>query len=157
MTTTRIIKKYSNRRLYDTAISQYITLEEVKELVVKKIKFRIIDNKTEEDMTNYVLLQIITEGENGSKPIFTTEILQNIIRFYNNPMQQAASDFIDKSFAMFNGVQTPDFLQKNPVIDAMKDFAKRNMAMWDTVTPKEKTSTESTPKPRKPRKKPSQI
>lgn len=135
----RIIKKYPNRRLYDTEISQYITLEEVKQLILKNIKFKVIDAKTEEDMTNYVLLQIINEEEGKHTPIFTTEILLNIIRFYGNPMQKNMSEFIEKSLSFFTEHQT-DFQNywqnilgnENP-LNKMAELTKRNMEVWQNA------------------------
>lgn len=122
----RIIKKYPNRRLYDTHVSRYITLEEVKALVLDHAPFKIVDAETDEDMTDYVLLQIITENESGKTPIFTTEILQNIIRFYGNPMQKMMSQFLEKSFGAFQ-----DAAKKNP-LDTLTDLAKKNMALWQS-------------------------
>jgi len=77
----RIIKKYPNRRLYDTTTSTYITLEDVKQRVISHVPIKVIDAKTEEDITNSALLQIIMELEVKGVPFLTTEILQNIIRF----------------------------------------------------------------------------
>jgi len=122
----RIIKKYPNRRLYDTHVSRYITLEEVKVLVLDHIPFKIVDAETEEDMTDYVLLQIISENESGKMPIFTTEMLQNIIRFYGNPMQKTLSEFLEKSFSAFQ-----DAVKKSPM-DTLTALAKKNMALWQS-------------------------
>jgi polyhydroxyalkanoate synthesis repressor PhaR len=93
----RIIKKYPNRRLYDTELSLYITFEEIKEMVVKNIPFKIIDSKTQEDLTNNTLLQIVMELEQKGAPIFTTVILEQIIRFYGNNYQAMFSQFLEKS------------------------------------------------------------
>lgn len=132
----RIIKKYPNRRLYDTETSQYITLDAVKDLVLKNIKFKVVDVTTEEDMTNYVLLQIINENESGHSPIFTAEFLQNIIRFYGNPLQNMMSQFLEKSFSSFaeRKANVGDYFQnimgKDNPFNKMADLAKQNMAMW---------------------------
>ena len=135
METPRIIKKYSNRRLYDTTISKSITLEEIKDLVLKNIKFRVIDNTTDEDMTNYVLLQIITESESGHSPIFTTEILENFIRIYDNPMQKAISQFLEKSFSFVAEHQTDfqSYFQQNQPFDVIADLTKWNLALWQSL------------------------
>ena len=77
----RVIKKYPNRRLYDTDTSAYITLAEVKRLVMKSEPFRVLDVKTSDDLTRSILLQIILEEESGGAPMFTEAILANIIRF----------------------------------------------------------------------------
>ena len=100
MESARIIKKYPNRRLYDTAISRYITLEEIQTLVLKSVPFKVIDARTKADMTHYVLLQIITERENGHSPIFSTDTLQNIIRFYGHPLQHEVTDLFEKNLAV---------------------------------------------------------
>lgn len=135
MNEIRIIKKYSNRRLYDATTSKSITVEEVKALVLQHVPFKIIDNKTEEDMTNYVLLQIITEGESGRSPIFTTAMLENLIRVYNNPMQKIFSQFLEKSFLMFaeQQNQSPFFTSKNQGLDTIVDFTKRNLELWQSI------------------------
>lgn len=127
----RIIKKYPNRRLYDTTISSYITLDEIKELVLKHIKFKIIDKNTDEDMTDYVLLQIITEKESMGSPIFTTEILQNIIRFYGNPLQKWMSQFLENSFSTLFEQQAhfQKNFKENP-FNVMTELVQKNMAIW---------------------------
>lgn len=135
MSKIRIIKKYSNRRLYDTTTSKSITSEEVKALVLQHIPFKIIDNKTEEDMTNYVLLQIMMEGESSQSPIFTTAILENLIRVYNNPMQKIFSQFLEKSLLQLAEQQKYfSFLSsKNRGIDIMSDLTKRNLELWQSI------------------------
>lgn len=164
----RIIKKYPNRRLYDTAVSRYITLDEIKELVLKHVNFKIIDARSEEDMTDYVLLQIITEHESGQTPIFTTEILQNIIRFYGNPLQQMFSQVLEKSFSSVidKDVDYKGYFQNmmgadNPFKN-MAEMTKQNMALWQETYSKifnnqshseEKTSDKSKTKKKKPQPK----
>lgn len=125
----RIIKKYPNRRLYDTAISSYITLDDIKELVLARVNFKVIDIKTNEDVTNHVLLQIISENEGGRKPIFTTEILQNLIRFYGNPMQKSMSEFLEQGLAFFMQQQT-DF-QQNIQKYMHKTFSP--LSLWESA------------------------
>jgi len=94
----RIIKKYPNRRLYDTELSSYIKLNDIRKLVLKNIEFEILDSKTNEDVTNYILLQIINEQESSQVPIFTKEILLNVIKLYENPMQKVAKQFLGDFF-----------------------------------------------------------
>lgn len=95
MSTVRIIKKYPNRRLYDTTISSYITLDEIKELVLNHEAFQVIDTRTEQDITHATLLQIISEQEEKSPTsLFTTELLQDLIRSYGNSMQDLFSEFL---------------------------------------------------------------
>ena len=87
MAQVRVIKKYPNRRLYDTEISSYITLEEVRQLVIDGEDFEVRDAKSGEDLTRSVLLQIIAEHEQTGQPMFTTQLLSQIIRFYGDSMQ----------------------------------------------------------------------
>jgi polyhydroxyalkanoate synthesis repressor PhaR len=102
----RIIKKYPNRRLYDTQESCYITLSDIKELVSNYIEFTVIDSQAGNDITNTILLQIINELEHSSTPIFTTEVLKNIIRFYDSAMQGIMSQYLEKSMALFTAQNT---------------------------------------------------
>jgi polyhydroxyalkanoate synthesis repressor PhaR len=83
MSDVRIIKKYPNRRLYDTEISRYITLEEVRQLVLQNVRFKVEDKRSHEDITRSILLQVIAEQEEGGDPIFTSDLLTFIIRFYS--------------------------------------------------------------------------
>src|SRR3546814_2325852 len=80
MADVRIIKKYPNRRLYDTHISRYITLEEIRQLVRQDVKFRVEDKRTHDDITRSILLQVISDQEEGGDPIFTNDLLEFIIR-----------------------------------------------------------------------------
>ncbi|HRE30521.1 MAG TPA: polyhydroxyalkanoate synthesis regulator DNA-binding domain-containing protein, partial [Candidatus Berkiella sp.] len=82
MSEPRVIKKYPNRRLYDTTISSYITLEDVKRLVVEQVAIKVVDARSQEDITHSTLLQIIIDQEENGPPLFTTPILQQMIRFY---------------------------------------------------------------------------
>lgn len=93
---TRIIKKYPNRRLYDTVTSTYITLVDVKELVMKGVNFQILDAKTADDLTRSILLQIILEEETAGVPLFTEAALANIIRFYGQAMQGFMGSYLEK-------------------------------------------------------------
>ncbi len=93
----RVIKKYPNRRLYDTDTSSYITLSEVKQLVMDSEPFVVRDAKTGDDLTRSILLQIILEEEANGSPMFTPEVLANVIRFYGNTMQGFMGGFLEKS------------------------------------------------------------
>lgn len=104
-TTKRVIKKYPNRRLYDTATSSYITLADVKNLVLESENFHVLDAKTSEDITRSILLQIILEEESGGVPMFTSEMLAQTIRFYGNAMQGMMGAYLEKSIGSFIEVQ----------------------------------------------------
>ena len=93
----RVIKKYPNRRLYDTVTSAYITLADVKQLVVKSEEFRVVDAKTNEDLTRAILLQIILEEEAGGSPLFSEAVLAQMIRVYGNAMQGMMGTVLEKN------------------------------------------------------------
>ena len=97
MKNMRIIKKYPNRRLYDTEDSKYITLEDISVLVTENKEFVVIDSKTESDLTRNILLQIIIEKEQSSIPIFSTKVLTQIIRSYKNQLQQHIGNKLEKT------------------------------------------------------------
>ncbi|HUL41502.1 MAG TPA: polyhydroxyalkanoate synthesis repressor PhaR [Burkholderiales bacterium] len=101
----RIIKKYPNRRLYDTTTSSYITLNDVKGLVLKHLEFRVVDAKTTEDLTRSILLQIILEEENAGVPMFSSDMLSQIIRFYGNAMQGMMGSYLEKNIQTFIEMQ----------------------------------------------------
>ena len=101
----RVIKKYPNRRLYDTDTSAYITLAEVKNLVMDSTDFVVRDAKTNEDLTRSILLQIILEEEAGGAPMFTEAVLGNIIRFYGNAMQGFMGSYLEKNVQSFMDLQ----------------------------------------------------
>ena len=101
----RVIKKYPNRRLYDTAHSSYITLTQVRELVMAHTPFVVRDAKTGEDLTRSILLQIILEEEAGGAPMFTQDMLANIIRFYGHAMQGFMGSYLEKNIQMFTDMQ----------------------------------------------------
>lgn len=107
----RLIKKYPNRRLYDTERSSYITFEDVRELVLRHIPVKVVDAKTQEDLTNNILLQIVMELEQKGAPVFTTAMLEQMIRFYGNDFQKIFGDFLEQSFSIFKDQPTANFLQ----------------------------------------------
>ena len=101
----RLIKKYPNRRLYDTHTSAYITLADIKQLVLDHEPFEVVDAKSAEDLTRSILLQIILEEESGGVPIFSSMALQQIIRFYGHSMQGVMGAFLDKNIQAFMEIQ----------------------------------------------------
>jgi len=101
----RVIKKYPNRRLYDTETSTYITLTDVQQLVMGSEPFVVRDAKTNEDLTRSILLQIILEEETAGAPMFTEAVLANIIRFYGNAMQSFMGDYLEKNVQTFMDLQ----------------------------------------------------
>ena len=102
----RVLKKYPNRRLYDTQASSYITLTDVKRMVMSGDDFEVRDAKTGEDLTRSILLQIILEEETGGVPIFTTPMLAQLIRFYGHAMQGMMGSFLEKNLQTFVELQS---------------------------------------------------
>jgi polyhydroxyalkanoate synthesis repressor PhaR len=100
-----LIKKYPNRRLYDTLTSTYITLSDVKELVLGNRTFTVIDAKTGEDLTRSILLQIIQEEEAKGMPMFTSTVLTHVIRYYGHAMQSAMGSYLEQNIQAFNEIQ----------------------------------------------------
>ena len=101
----RLIKKYPNRRLYDTQTSTYITLADVKQLVLDQEDFQVVDAKTQEDLTRSILLQIILEAEASGMPMFTSPMLSHMIRFYGNAMQGMMGTYLEKNIQAFIEIQ----------------------------------------------------
>ncbi|MGQ0618782.1 MAG: polyhydroxyalkanoate synthesis repressor PhaR [Panacagrimonas sp.] len=140
MSDVRVIKKYPNRRLYDTEISRYITLEEVRQLVLENVSFRVEDKRTHDDITRSILLQVISEQEEGGNPIFTTELLTFIIRFYGDPMQSSISRYLELSIQMFAKQQSAFTEQLKQKLDqaqqplhALMELAERQVPIWRLV------------------------
>ena len=136
-TENRVIKKYPNRRLYDTTESKYVTLNDLKELVVEQINFTVVDKKTGDDITRNVLLQIIIEQEeDNGDPLFSAEVLQKLIGIYGNPNQSTAGDFLSKSVQLFCEQQklfqnqVEEAFTTNPMSSMLTQMTKRNMEIW---------------------------
>ena len=103
--TPRIIKKYPNRRLYDTATSGYITLADVKQMVLENIEFQVVDAKSGEDLSRSILLQIILDEESGGVPMFSSEMLTQMIRFYGTAQQTMIGSYIEQNVKAFLSIQ----------------------------------------------------
>ena len=102
----RVIKKYPNRRLYDTATSTYITLVQIKQLVMASEPVVVRDAKTGEDLTRSILLQIILEEEAAGVPMFSEAVLSHLIRFYGNAMQGYMGSFLEGQLQLFTDWQS---------------------------------------------------
>ncbi|MBS0338059.1 MAG: polyhydroxyalkanoate synthesis repressor PhaR [Proteobacteria bacterium] len=123
----RLIKKYPNRRLYDTKTSSYITLVDVKQMVLKQEEFQAVDAKTGEDLTRQILLQIILEEESGGSPMFTSDALSQMIRTYGNAMQGMMGGYLEKNIHAFQEMQKSLQEQSNKLYG---DGAKVPTEMW---------------------------
>ncbi|MCB1866909.1 MAG: polyhydroxyalkanoate synthesis repressor PhaR [Chromatiales bacterium] len=134
MAEPHLIKKYPNRRLYDTMQSRYVTLHEVRDLVRSGVDIRVIDSETNEEITRAVLLQIILEQESGGEPLFTADALARMIRVYGDSVQQLFGGFFERSMELFSEQQSQvsRALSGTPM-GAMSDLAMRNMELWQDL------------------------
>lgn len=154
----RVIKKYPNRRLYDTTTSTYITLAEVKKLVLENESFVVRDAKSNEDLTRSILLQIILEEEAGGTPMFSEAALANIIRVYGNAMQGFMGNYLEKNVQAFTDMQarmaeqsqtlTPEMWAQfmnlqNPMMQGMMgNYVEQSKTMFDQMQEQMQKQTE---------------
>lgn len=136
MSSPRIIKKYPNRRLYDTVESRYITLAEIRQLVVDKAEFVVIDKKTNDDITRSILLQVITEQEHG-EPMMSQDFLSQVIRSYGSTMQSFVGNYLENSLRMFSTQQQQlrERMQTSGTdpFATVANMAKANMDFWQNM------------------------
>ena len=135
MTAIRVIKKYPNRRLYDTEISSYITIEDVRQLIVDGQDFEVRDAKTGEDLTRQVLLQIIAEHEGDGQPMLSTQLLSQIIRFYGDSLQGFMGSYLERSMQLFLQQQNQFRQQIGGMLGqspwaVMNQLAEKNLQVW---------------------------
>jgi len=135
MPSTRVIKKYPNRRLYDTEISSYITIEDVRQLIVDGETLEVRDAKTGEDLTRQVLLQIITEHEQEGQPMLSTQLLSQLIRFYGDSLQGFMGNYLERSMQLFLEQQQQFRQQMGGLLGQtpwtmLNQLTERNMALW---------------------------
>lgn len=133
----RLIRKYSNRRLYDTAASRHVTLDDLRQLIVAGERIKVVDDKSGEDLTRSVLLQIIAEQEQFGMPVLGSELLEMIIRFYGGPMQALLSRYLEQAFTsmlrqqeamqseMAKALQTP--------FAPLAELTRKNVEMWEQM------------------------
>ena len=134
----RIIKKYPNRRIYDMQESRYITLNDVKQMIINNIEFKVVDAHSKKDITRSILLQIIIDQESENDPLFSTESLERFIRYYGSSQNQHFSNFINQSLAFFQQQQEHfqshmnDMLDQTP-LTLWSNMGKQNMQMWQKM------------------------
>ena len=138
MTEPRIIKKYPNRRLYDTEVSSYVTLEDVRNLVLRKIPFQIRDARTNKDLTRSILLQIIMEQEADGEPMFSEQVLAKIIRFYGDSLQGMMASYLERSLNLFVDQQARvqdqmKTVMGNDPLSMMREITERNLSIWQEM------------------------
>jgi len=135
MAKERLIKKYANRRLYDASQSRHVTLDDIREFIIQGEKVSVVEDKTGEDITRLILLQVIAEQEQFGKPILSTPLLESIIRFYGNGMQDFMSRYLEKSVETFSRQQETlqtqiSKLMANAPMTTMGELAKQNLEYW---------------------------
>jgi polyhydroxyalkanoate synthesis repressor PhaR len=128
----KLIKKYPNRRLYDTDSSKYITLSDVKKMITEGTSIKVLDSASEEDITRTILLQIIMEAESAGEPIFNSAMLQQIIRFYGGSMQGMFAEYLENSMQLFAQQQSQlkEALSSDP-ISMMNKMTEQNIKLWN--------------------------
>ena len=140
MSKERLIKKYANRRLYDASISKHVTLDDIRDLIVRGEKIRVVEDKSGEDITRLILLQVIAEQEQFGKPILTTQLLESIIRYYGGPMQDFMARYLEQSVGAFMRQQESVQQQISqmltsapPPMNAIAELTRQNMEMWNRM------------------------
>ena len=138
MSEPRIIKKYPNRRLYDTEISRYVTLENVRDLVLREVPFQVRDARTNEDLTRSILLQIIMEQEADGEPMFSEQVLAKIIRSYGESVQGMMASYLERSLNLFieQQARVQDQMQTvmgSDPLSMMREITERNLSVWQEM------------------------
>jgi len=134
----RIIKKYPNRRVYDTHLSKYIKIDDLRDMVIDGIEFQVIETQTKEDVTRSILLQIILEQESDNDPLFTSENLKHFIRYYGNQHSDVFSTYLTQSLTFFSqqqeqmGQQFSELFKQNPM-DSFTEFNQKGVEMWQDM------------------------
>jgi polyhydroxyalkanoate synthesis repressor PhaR len=137
MTDVRIIKKYTNRRLYDARGSRHVTLDDLRKLIVAGEKIKVVDDKSGEDLTRTILLQIISEQEQFGTPVLSSELLEAIIRFYGNPVQEMFTRYLEQTLA---GLMQQQRVMQEEMAKALQspmaplaELARQNMELWSKM------------------------
>ncbi len=159
MAEIRVIKKYPNRRLYDTEISSYITIEDVRQLIIDGEDFQVRDARSGDDLTRQVLLQIISEHEQDGEPMLSTQLLSQIIRFYGDSLQGFMGSYLEKSMQAFLDQQQQFRSQIGGVLGQtpwtmMNQLTERNLSVWKEFQQNLSGSVGQTAGPARPKPKP---
>lgn len=137
MSEERLIKKYANRRLYDAAQSRHITINDIRDMVIAGTRVKVIEDKTNEDITRLVLLQVIADQEQFGRPILSTSLLESMIRFYGNSMQSYFSSYLEKSVETF--IRQQEVMQEQitrtlgssqGAPNPLADLTRQNLELW---------------------------
>lgn len=135
MSEERLIKKYANRRLYDASQSRHITLDDIRNLVVAGVQVKVVEDKTNEDITRLILLQVIADQEQFGRPILSTPLLEALIRFYGNSLQSFLSAYLEKSVETFMRqqelmqAQVARTVSQSPST-AVSELTRQNLEIW---------------------------
>lgn len=133
----RLIRKYSNRRLYDTGASRHVTLEDLRQLIIAGEKIKVVDDKTGEVLTRAVLLQIIAEQEQFGSPVLSAELLEMIVRFYGRPMQAMLSRYLEQAFTGMLRQQDAMQAEMTKALETplapFTELARKNMELWEQM------------------------
>jgi polyhydroxyalkanoate synthesis repressor PhaR len=138
MAEIRTIRKYANRRLYDTESSKHVNHEDVRRLIADGVDVRVVDDTSGEDITRSVLLQLVSEQERGGRPVLSDQMLMQIIRFYEHPMQGMFGIWLQQSFETFLQQQQnlhdqmKDVFASGPFA-ALQEMAVKNMEAWKSM------------------------
>src|SRR6202453_5460717 len=133
----RLIRKYANRRLYDTTASRHVTLDDLRQVIVAGDRIKVVDEKSGEDLTRSVLLQIIAEQEQFGMPVLGSELLEMIIRFYGGPMQALLSRYLEQAFTAMlrqqEAVQSEMAKALQTPFAPLTELARKNMELWEQM------------------------
>jgi polyhydroxyalkanoate synthesis repressor PhaR len=134
MSEERVIRKYANRRLYDTAASRHVTLEDIRKMIGAGERVKVLEDKTGEDVTRSMLLQIIASQEQFGTPVLSTQLLEAIIRFYGNPVQELLTQYLEQSIGSLLRQQQVMRAEMAKVLESplapIADMARQNMELW---------------------------
>jgi polyhydroxyalkanoate synthesis repressor PhaR len=138
MSEPRVIKKYPNRRLYDTVESRYITLADIRRLVIDKVEFVVIDKKTQEDITRSILLQVISEQEHQGEPLMSQDFLAQVIRSYGSAMQGFVGAYLEQSLKLLASQQQQmrDHMRGvmgSETFDSIASLTQKNLERWRAI------------------------
>ena len=137
MSTPRVIRKYANRRLYDATASRHVTLEDIRRLIAGGEQVQVLDDRSGEDLTRAVLLQIIAEQEQFGSPVLSVQLLEGIIRFYGNPVQDMLSRYLEHSLGAVmqqqRSVQAQLAKAMETPLAPLAELTRQNMEMWSRM------------------------
>jgi polyhydroxyalkanoate synthesis repressor PhaR len=157
MSEPRVIKKYPNRRLYDTVESRYITLADIRRLVMDKVDFVVIDKKSQDDITRSILLQVISEQEHMGEPLMSQDFLSQVIRSYGGAMQSFVGCYLEQSLKLLSSQQQQiRGAMGGEAFDTIASLTHQNLERWRSVQDEIFRAMSSAPAGRKEREEPEQ-